>query len=270
MATLEMRSWCLPKRCFPRLDVCESVVWDLKAWAGRMVCFEMVDGDTGGAYAWLGVTRFDVAGLAVAGFAGADERGKGLQTLATLLKVTAPADLRDRLRPYLPEAAVLAPVPEPAERKKLDEFIAARAAGFGRKPGDAAAGERAFATHCAVCHQVGGVGGLVGPQLDGIGARGVARLCEDILDPNRNVDGHFQMTVISMKDGTTVAGMVRGESGAVVVVTDVAGADHRLIASEIARREGLALSLMSAGFGERIGEAEFADLLSYLLGQKGR
>ena len=33
-----------------------------------------------------------------------------------------------------------------------------------------------------------GKGAKVGPQLDGIGTRGLDRLMEDILDPNRNVD----------------------------------------------------------------------------------
>ena len=44
-------------------------------------------------------------------------------------------------------------------------------------------GQQVFQTHCVACHQIDGKGGLIGPQLDGIGNRGIARLCEDILDP---------------------------------------------------------------------------------------
>jgi hypothetical protein len=85
-------------------------------------------------------------------------------------------------------------------------------------------------------------------------------------EPNSEGRGSEPDADAPMRSGTP---QLRGWNDG-LVVTDVAGADHRLIASEIARREGLALSLMPAGLGKRIGEAEFADLLSYLLGQKGR
>ena len=129
-------------------------------------------------------------------------------------------------------------------------------------------GQAIFNTHCVSCHQVGGEGGLVGPQLDGIGTRGAERLCEDILDPNRNVDTHFLLSSITMKDGTVAAGMVRGEPGAVVILTDIAGQEHRLQKDAIKRRETLPVSLMPAGFGERMSEVEFRNLLSWLLEQK--
>ena len=128
-------------------------------------------------------------------------------------------------------------------------------------------GQVVFETHCAVCHQVGGKGALLGPQLDGIGSRGVARLCEDILDPNRNVDAHFYLTTFKLKDGTTSAGFVRGESGAVTVMVDPAGAEHRLQKSAIAGKTTMPLSLMPPSFDKVLTEAEFNDLLGWLLQQ---
>ena len=58
-----------------------------------------------------------------------------------------------------------------------------------------------FLKNCTTCHQMGGQGALIGPQLDGIGNRGLERLVEDILDPSRNVDPAFFATLYVLKDG---------------------------------------------------------------------
>lgn len=42
----------------PRNDTARKVTWDLSAHEGEQVYLELVDGDTGGAYAWLAVGRF--------------------------------------------------------------------------------------------------------------------------------------------------------------------------------------------------------------------
>ena len=49
-------------------------------------------------------------------------------------------------------------------------------------------GHEVFTKTCAICHQIGGQGAVIGPQLDGVGARGLDRILEDVIDPNRNVD----------------------------------------------------------------------------------
>ena len=43
----------------PRNDVAQEVRWDLSAWHGERGVLELVDADTGAAYAWLGAGRFD-------------------------------------------------------------------------------------------------------------------------------------------------------------------------------------------------------------------
>src|SRR5690606_9221240 len=126
-------------------------------------------------------------------------------------------------------------------------------------------GRTLFATHCAACHRIAGVGGLIGPQLDGIGSRGLARLAEDILDPNRNVDAHFRLTRIEKTDGSILGGFVANESGEVLTLLDAAGQSHRVLLSQIASREVSALSLMPPAFGEALKADEFRDLAGWLL-----
>lgn len=89
----------------------------------------------------------------------------------------------------------LAPPDEPREK-----LLAARRNAYALADAKAAEGQRILEVNCGVCHQFDGKGGLVGPQLTGIGNRGVERLCEDILDPNRNVDHAFATTTLTLKE----------------------------------------------------------------------
>ncbi len=250
----------------PRSDTLQPVSWDLADLAGQNVRLEIVDGDDGKAYAWLGITSIGHPDLSVADFAAEDEARQALRTLAAILPHHAPSSLRDRLAPYLPPKPAPPPAPvSPEQRAALDQLITARAAAFQQANPDPAAGAAVFAAHCAACHQIGGEGGLLGPQLDGIGARGVERLCEDILDPNRNVDAHFHLHVITLKDGSTVSGFLKAEAGQVLILADAAGNETRVPKADVKKDDILPQSLMPAAFGQMIPEPDFANLLAWLL-----
>jgi putative heme-binding domain-containing protein len=45
----------------PRNDVAQKYTWDLSRWAGQRGLLEVVDADTAGAYAWIGIGRFEPA-----------------------------------------------------------------------------------------------------------------------------------------------------------------------------------------------------------------
>jgi len=253
----------------PRNDICREVTWDLSKHEGESVRLEIIDGDSGKAYAWLGITRINVEGVEVASFRETGARAKALGQLASMLKVTAPVDLRDRLKAYLPAGPKPPPMPvSEGERKRLDQLIRERVEGFDPKLADLENGLAVFKTNCAACHQVGGEGGLIGPQLEGIGSRGIARLCEDILDPSRNVDAHFYLTRFTLKGGATLGGFVLSEPGERIHLVDIAGQEHRFSKSEIVDRKTSALSVMPPNFGEVIAYDDFRDLLGWLLQQK--
>ena len=258
------------KRAFPpRNDVASPIDWDLSASKGTLVQLEAVDGDAAGAFAWLALTRLEPAVVQVESFRYSKDRISLLQDLARLLVTSAPASLRDRLRRFLPPVPAPAPAPvSKDERARLDRLIAERTASHALARPDLTRGDALFTTHCASCHQVNGRGSLLGPQLDGIGARGVARLSEDILDPNRNVDAHFYLTTLKLRDGTTTAGFIRDESRATLLLVDTAGREHRLEKDKIAGRDTLAMSLMPATFENLLTKEQFDDLLGWLLSQR--
>jgi putative heme-binding domain-containing protein len=250
----------------PRNDVCRRVGWDLSAHTARRVRIEIVDGDNGRAYAWLGVTRIEPPVVSIERFGGDEKLRKALRSLALILRFTAPVDLRDQLAAYLPPGNAPKPQPvSPEERAKLDALIRARAADYAKAKRDPVRGAAVFAEHCAGCHRLNGNGGLIGPQLDGIGTRGVERLCEDILDPNRNVDSHFLLHTFKLRDGATLGGFVRGEAGAVLLIADANGQEQRVAKADVTEDTVTPLSLMPAVFGQTLPEADLHDLLAYLL-----
>ncbi|MDB6118764.1 MAG: rane-bound dehydrogenase domain protein [Verrucomicrobiaceae bacterium] len=255
----------LQKAFPPRNDVCQKIEWDLGGLNGKPVSLEIVDGDDGSAYAWLGVTRIEPAVANAESFSSDNLRQKQLRSLATMLKLHAPLALRDKLRPYLPPSPATPVEVSPQERKRLDTLIAARIQAFAKAKPDAAEGAQVFTANCAVCHQLKGQGGLIGPQLDGIGNRGAERLMEDVLDPNKNVDANFQMHVIKLLDDSTISGFVRGELGQVTIVVDAAGQEHRVSKNEIKEDKATAMSLMPPLFGQTMPEKDLFDLVGYLL-----
>jgi putative heme-binding domain-containing protein len=156
----------------------------------------------------------------------------------------------------------------PAASAEISALITTRVATFALRGGSAEVGRPLFATHCAICHSLGGQGGLVGPQLDGCGNRGLERLCEDILDPNRDIDPLFHLHLHTLKDGSLVTGLHRREEGATIVLADVTGKEISVPKTHITRSEETRLSLMPAAFGQVMPEADFYSLLAYLLSQR--
>lgn len=129
-------------------------------------------------------------------------------------------------------------------------------------------GAELFAQNCKVCHRLGQDGGLVGPQLDGIGQRGLERLLEDVLDTNRNVDRAFRSRVVALKDGEVTSGLFRREEGEVVVLADSAGREILISKARIQSMTETETSLMPDNFGEAFPEAALADLMAFLLDQR--
>ncbi|HEX2751256.1 MAG TPA: hypothetical protein VHM91_24815, partial [Verrucomicrobiales bacterium] len=156
----------------------------------------------------------------------------------------------------------------PPVSAETDALIAARIKSHGSAAWDLNAGHTAFLTHCAICHRTGNEGNLVGPQLDGAGARGIDRLCEDLLDPNRAVDPMFRMHIVTLEDGTVQAGLIRRDDAASLVLVNATGQESTLSKAAISKDELSPFSLMPATFGVSIPEADFHNLLAWLASQK--
>jgi putative heme-binding domain-containing protein len=154
--------------------------------------------------------------------------------------------------------------------ERLQKIVQERLADFPSAEASVERGATLFQVHCAVCHSVGGTGGRVGPELDGIGHRGSERLCEDVLDPNRNVDRVFRYSLITLKDGSVMAGLFRREEGAVLVFVDATGKELTVEKASIEKRTEADTSLMPEIFADLLPPADFHHLLAFLLAQSSR
>jgi putative heme-binding domain-containing protein len=156
----------------------------------------------------------------------------------------------------------------PSGDQRVNDLLRKRRSGFAAAKTNVTRGAKVFEQSCANCHRIGNSGAKVGPQLDGIGNRGVDRLLEDIIDPNRNVDQAFRSTTLALKSGQIISGLVLREEGEVLVLADAQGKEVRVPRSMIEERTASPLSPMPANLVDQIPEADFYDLLAYLLSQR--
>lgn len=169
-----------------------------------------------------------------------------------------------QLDPRLKKLTADLPTPD----AKLHAVLLARLELHRKGGGDVAKGKVLFEKNCGSCHQLGGQGGKVGPQLDGIGSRGADRLAEDLLDPNRNVDQAFRATLIALDNGKLLSGLLLREEGETYILADEKGNEVRIAKKQVEEKKTLSTSPMPAKFDETLKPEEFRDLLAFLLAQR--
>jgi putative heme-binding domain-containing protein len=147
----------------------------------------------------------------------------------------------------------------------VQKLIESRRNAYNPSKASPSEGARVFTQNCAICHQIEGAGALIGPQLNGIGNRGLERLAEDVLDPNRNVDVSFRTQIVTLKDGDVMSGLFRRDEGELVVLADSMGKEISIPKANIESRRESQTSLMPANFGDIIPENDFENLLAFLL-----
>ncbi len=158
----------------------------------------------------------------------------------------------------------------PPEDARINALIQARRTGAQRAQANTTRGAEVFQKTCAGCHKIDALGQKVGPELDAVYTRGVERLLEDILDPNRNVDQAFRATLIKTVDGRVISGLVKSEEGAVLVIQEAADKETRVALKDIEARQLSALSPMPSNVADPLPEQDLYDLLAFLLLPRGQ
>ena len=134
--------------------------------------------------------------------------------------------------------------------------------------GDAAKGRAIFfgkvAVSCVRCHRAEGVGGDVGPKLDGIAKEKDRQyLLEAIVAPDAKVADAFRTTVIITDDGRTVAGIVTGEKDGVLTLKTADGGMVEVPLNTIEDRAS-GPSSMPADLAGKLTRRELRDLVAWL------
>ena len=125
-------------------------------------------------------------------------------------------------------------------------------------------GKNLFTQHCANCHQLGGVGQVVGPQLDGAVTRTVERLLEDVVTPNRNVDHAFRTSSLLLDDGRVVSGLITNENDQSITLADPTGKPIKISTDLIVQRRDSGQSLMPNNFAQLLKPDDFRDLIGFV------
>lgn len=156
----------------------------------------------------------------------------------------------------------------PPADQQLQSLLTRRRDSFNQAKADVKLGAVVFEKQCAICHTLGGKGAKIGPQLDGVGIRGLDRLLEDILDPNRNVDQQFRTTTLALKNGQVQTGLLLREEGEVLVLADTKGQEVRVPRDSVLEKNTTQMSPMPASLVDQIPEADFNNLMAFLLSQR--
>ncbi len=143
------------------------------------------------------------------------------------------------------------------------------------EPGDAAAGRRLFfsgrGARCGVCHQHGGRGGKIGPDLTRINqSNSRAQIIASILQPNREMAPHYQPWLLQTYAGKTLV-VLRlhkpGDDGA-EFYADAEGKMIELHRDEIEHRQVSAISIMPSGLEKTVSIDQLRDLVEFLNAKK--
>lgn len=148
--------------------------------------------------------------------------------------------------------------------KDLDNLVQTRVAAVSQYKGQADKGRAVFMNNCSACHQIKGAGGVVGPQLDGIGNWGAKALSEKILSPNRNITEAFKTYQINLKSGEKKLGLYRRTEGASMLFADHAGQEFSVPTDQIDDYFAVNMTIMPDQFRYTIAENDFYELITYL------
>jgi putative membrane-bound dehydrogenase-like protein len=130
--------------------------------------------------------------------------------------------------------------------------------------GDRARGKAVFAKTCSVCHRLEETGYRVGPDLESLANKSPQSLLQEILDPNRNLDGRWVVYNAITHAGRTVSGLLANENAGSITLAGQEGKQEVLLRSDIDEFQGTGQSLMPEGLEKDLKPQDLADLLAYL------
>jgi putative heme-binding domain-containing protein len=136
-------------------------------------------------------------------------------------------------------------------------------------PGDSRRGQKIFSdangVNCIRCHTINEQGGLIGPDLTGIGMKQPRPyIIESVLYPSKVILDGYQQVFFYMKDDEDFAGIVRSETTDTVTLIDSLGQTNLLEKSKIDHRKISQISLMPEGLQTGLSLEQFSDLIAFV------
>ena len=111
-------------------------------------------------------------------------------------------------------------------------------------------GKAVFQKNCASCHTLFGEGRLVGPDLTGAQRTDLDYVLINVMDPSALVGHAYRVTIVELKDGRVINGIVKGEDASTLTLQT---ATDRIV-----------VSMMPEGLLNRLSIQDIRDLVKYL------
>ena len=124
-------------------------------------------------------------------------------------------------------------------------------------------GRAVFQQTCAACHVLFGEGGKIGPDITGGDRRNLDYLLDNIINPSGVVPENYRVSVLEMKDGRVINGIVGTQTAQVLAIQTVSE-NLFLDRKEIASIRESNLSMMPDGLLDTLNEDQICDLIAYL------
>jgi putative membrane-bound dehydrogenase-like protein len=135
-------------------------------------------------------------------------------------------------------------------------------------PGDPVRGLQVFRSNkaaCIACHQMGYVGGKIGPELTRIGrSRTREAILEAILFPSSRIEQSYQPLRVLTESGQVYNGLVTRMNDDALELQVTADKSVIVPLDEIVQQETGQISIMPSGVKDLLTEQELADLLALL------
>jgi putative membrane-bound dehydrogenase-like protein len=148
------------------------------------------------------------------------------------------------------------------QKAQLEEILASLSTGDIRR------GQLVFNSAraaCISCHEIGYVGGHVGPDLTRIGRiRNERDLLESILFPSASFVRSYEPVVATTKSGKIYNGLVRRDTPEELVLALSGTEEVRLPRETIEDVQPSKVSVMPAGLEKQLSKQELADLVTFL------
>lgn len=162
------------------------------------------------------------------------------------------AALRERARALFPSEAE-----NPAKRMEDARPVLA----LTGRPGK---GKEIFLERCASCHQLGGLGHVMGPDLATAATAGEEKLLGSILDPNREVAPNYVQYDIETQDGESWSGIVASETSTSLVLRQANGVETTFLRRHIVGMRSQGRSPMPEDLTVGLSHEALADLLAFI------
>jgi putative heme-binding domain-containing protein len=123
---------------------------------------------------------------------------------------------------------------------------------------------------CSACHQVGGEGGVIGPELTNLVHRDYGSVLRDIVEPSATINPDRIAYIVELKDGSAATGMLVEDNAQRLVLADAAGGRRAVDKLQVSAIKASPVSLMPGGLWEALSAQQQRDLMTFLLTEAPR